>query len=250
MMSKRYRTFVSFGLVAFAIVNNEPIFVLIQRCETIPYILFVTNQLHKIKGDVEAMIHKMTNQEKMKLLSSKQTDYIQKYKHILQQDSDAVLEWSFPKGRKSRNTDENHIGVAVREFKEETPFTSRHIKRIYNSPYNYSVTGSDFCEYKYILFPCELDFNKVFNNVSIPYNCDIKEFRSIITHKTSETSNVGFFGINALLREKGMGKELLQFIRSIYSSLCSLIFKEGIISSSPFIASNSFSYASLGWSTP
>jgi hypothetical protein len=243
MMSKRLRSFVSFGLIAFTIINGEPVFLLVQRAESIAYILFVTNQLHKIKGDepyVEEVISKMTNQEKERILSSKQTDYVQRYKHVLQKDSDTVLEWSFPKGRKTKSSHENPISVAIREFKEETCFSTKHIKHIYTISYTYSVIGSDNCEYKYILFPCVLDSKKIFNNLNNISKCDIKDFRSIITHKTSETSHVGLFGINALIREKGMNKDLINFIKSNYSSLCSLIFSDAITSSSPFMASINF----------
>lgn len=244
MMSKRLKTFVSFGLIAFTIINGEPIFLLVQRAESIAYILFVTNQLHKIKGDnanIEEIISNMTNQEKHRILNSKPTDYIQKYKHILQKESDSVLEWSFPKGRRTKSCQENPINVAIREFQEETCFSTKHMKHIFTNSYNYSVIGSDNCEYKYILFPCVLDNKKIFNNLNSLSKCDIKDFRSVITHKTSETSHIGLFGINALLREKGMNKDLINFIKSNYSSLCSLILSDAMTSSSPFIASINFS---------
>jgi hypothetical protein len=209
-------------------VNNEPIFVLIQRCETIPYILFVTNQLHKIKGDVEATINKMTNQEKMKLLNSKQTDYIQKYRHILQQDSDAVLEWSFPKGRKSRKElYSNGVAIAVREFEEETIFKKKHIEYIFkNEVYQYTKQGSDNKLYRYILYPALVNAKPLLKlcekNISANEMANPKDLCIIFPNKTNETSNVSLMGINKINSEKGIQKELSDFLTCIYDDIVNL----------------------------
>ena len=94
---------ISFGLIAFALINNEPVFILVQRAESIPYILFVTNSLHKVVTPVEDVISTMTNQEKESLLINKDPlikPLVEKYKHKLEEKTDAVLEWSLPKGEK------------------------------------------------------------------------------------------------------------------------------------------------------
>ena len=70
---------------------------------------------------------------------------------------------------------------------------------------------------------------------------NVKNVKLILPHKTQETSNIGFFGINSLIREKGMNRELVKFLWNNYSSFASLILRAETISSSPFMASINFS---------
>lgn len=252
---KRIKTFVSFGLVAFVIVNKEPLFLLIQRAETIPYILFMTNQINKIKNDTEQVLENMTLKEKYKLLTyvPKQPETrlwcnIQKYRHCLQKEKDVELEWSFPKGRKSKDKHESELNVAKREFQEETIFSINEIDYVFDKRvFTYSVIGSDECEYRYCLYPCiinlskRLEILKLIHDYTMEQKGNVKNVKLILPHKTQETSNIGFFGINALIREKGMNRELVKFLWNNYSSFASLILRAETISSSPFMASINFS---------
>lgn len=252
---KRIKTFVSFGLVAFVIVNKEPLFLLIQRAETIPYILFMTNQINKIKNDTEQVLENMTLKEKYKLLTyvPKQPETrlwcnIQKYRHCLQKEKDVELEWSFPKGRKSKDKHESELNVAKREFQEETIFSINEIDYVFDKRvFTYSVIGSDECEYRYYLYPCiinlskRLEILKLIHDYTMEQKGNVKNVKLILPHKTQETSNIGFFGINALIREKGMNRELVKFLWNNYSSFASLILRAETISSSPFMASINFS---------
>ena len=252
---KRIRTFVSFGLVAIVIVNKEPLFLLIQRAETIPYILFMTNQINKIRSNHEQVLESMTAREKQKLLSyvPKQPETrlwcnIQKYKHCIEKNTDIELDWSFQKGRKSKDKNEPELDVAVREFQEETIFSKNDIHHIFDKRvYTYSVIGSDECEYKYYLYPCiinltnRLDLVKIIYDYTMEQKGIVKNVKIVLPHKTQETSHVGFFGINAIMKEKGMNKELLRFLWNNYSSFASLILRADTISSSPFMASINFS---------
>jgi 8-oxo-dGTP pyrophosphatase MutT (NUDIX family) len=207
-----FKNIISFGLLTFLLVNNEPVFCLVQRRESIPYILFVTNKLCFIYEDnIEQELSKMTNQEKENLLQSNDPDVmsnVETYRHILEVKTDSTLDWSFPKGKAKRK--EVGIDIAKREFEEETPFSIRQIKKISQKIYSYSVKGSDLKSYKYIFFPTELHSNILPFEIKNP-----KDVNIMLPNHTNETSNIGFFGINQITKER-FSKPLYDFIQEFY----------------------------------
>ena len=209
-----FKNIISFGLLTFLLVNNEPVFCLVQRKESIPYILFVTNKLCFIHSEnIEEELTKMTNQEKESLLQSKDPEIInnvETYRHILEEKTNSTLDWSFPKGKAKRK--EVGIEIAKREFEEETPFSIRQIKKINQRLYTYSVRGSDLKSYKYIFFPTELDSSILPSELK---EQDPKNINIILPNPTNETSNVGFFGINEITEER-FKKPLYDFIQEFY----------------------------------
>lgn len=215
---------VSFGLLAFTIVEKEPVFILIQRAHSIPFVLFSTNRLNRIHSseNISNLINKMTKSEKEILLKS---NNFEKYNHIFSENTESVLEWSFPKGRSSWKKKEFPVEVAIREFEEETIFDREFIKYIYyDNKLSYSVTGSDKDIYKYILFPAEIDISKsIFSEKIKELKGSVKDTRIIIEHNTDETSNIALFGINVILKEPGFNTELLNFIKNNYKLIITLL---------------------------
>ena len=66
-----FKNIISFGLLTFLLVKNEPIFCLVQRRESIPYILFMMDKLFVINPEnIHQELQKMTNQEKDNLLQN------------------------------------------------------------------------------------------------------------------------------------------------------------------------------------
>jgi hypothetical protein len=229
-------TYISFGLIAFALINREPVFILVQRAESIPYILFATNTLHKVDtsiANLEDLLLTMTNTEKENILKSTEPGLQknkEKYKHILEKKTDNVLEWSFPKGRKGKKENiMNGVQIAVREFEEETIFKKKQIEYIFrNDVYSYTKIGSDNKNYKYILYPaiinvqsllklCDRNSDETTEKYKYP-----KDLCIIFPNKTNETSNVSLMGINALQNQVGVTSDIKSFLISIYDHICSL----------------------------
>jgi hypothetical protein len=222
---------ISFGLIAFSIINKEPVFILVQRAESIPYILFVTNSLHRVSIPIENIIPSMTNHEKDLLLHStdeKILPSVEKYKSILETKTNSVLEWSFPKGRKSRKElSSNGVAIAVREFEEETIFKKKHIEYIFkNEVYQYTKQGSDNKLYRYILYPALVNAKPLLKlcekNLSEYDMENPKDLCIIFPNKTNETSNVSLMGINKIQSEQGIQKELKDFLTCIYDDIVKL----------------------------
>lgn len=209
-----FKNIISFGLLTFLLVKNEPVFCLVQRRESIPYILFIMDKLFVINPEnIHQELQKMTNQEKDNLLQNTDPNImknVEQFRHILENKTNSMLDWSFPKGKAKRR--EVALEIAKREFEEETPFSQKNIKNINQELYSYSVTGSDLKSYKYIFFPTELDIN------TIPFKIiqdNPKDTNVVYNHFTSETSNIGFFGINQITEEK-FKKPLYDFIQDFY----------------------------------
>lgn len=230
-------TYISFGLIAFALINREPVFILVQRAESIPYILFVTNTLHKVDtsiANLEELLLTMTNTEKENILKSTDPSLQknkEKYKHILEKKTDHVLEWSFPKGRKGKKENiMNGVQIAVREFEEETIFKKKQIEYIFrNDVYSYTKIGSDNKAYKYILYPAIINVQSLLKLCDRNSDeTDIKKYENpkdlciIFPNKTNETSNVSLMGINALQTQVGVTSDIKSFLTSIYDNICRL----------------------------
>ena len=65
-------------------------------------------------------------------------------------------EWGFPKGRK--NYQEKDLHCSIREFEEETGYSSRHVKIIENIlPFEEIFTGSNYKSYKHKYYLARMD---------------------------------------------------------------------------------------------
>jgi hypothetical protein len=191
---EKFSKYTSFGIVPIIIIDNVPYFVLIQRKETITFVLFTKNKLKKIKGDIYEEIKNMTLEEKKYLLdlydwyklknfSSPILQNIETYKSALQEEESGSLEWFFPKGRKNSNCEAGYI-AAMREFYEETNF-SKCIKKIYSEKQVVCYKqGTDKRKYYFVLYPAILDMKRT-NFISIN--------KRIISVDSNEVSNVGLF---------------------------------------------------------
>jgi len=66
-------------------------------------------------------------------------------------------EWGFPKGR--RNSQEKDYDCAIREFSEETGYSSRVLKNIHNIlPYEETFSGSNYKSYKHKYYLMNIDY--------------------------------------------------------------------------------------------
>jgi hypothetical protein len=195
----KFSKYTSFGIIPIVIIDNIPYFVLIQRKESITFVLFTKNKLKKIKGNIEDEIKKMTKEEKkylldlyewykMKKIKSPLIENIELYKSCLEYTESGTLDWFFPKGRKSANHEPGYI-AAMREFYEETNF-SKCIKKIYiDKQITCYKQGTDRRKYYFVLYPALLEFNRT----SFP-NID----KRIIPVNSNEVSNIGLFTMDEL----------------------------------------------------
>ena len=180
----------SFGVIAFRIHNNRHEFLMIRRKDTLGYIDFMRGKYSIYdKHYIINMMNQMTLQEKENLLT-KEFDELWKllwgdeklsnqYKteEILSKEKFTQLkggiisknetysiatiigecseygiwtepEWGFPKGR--RNYQEKDYECALREFSEETGYSSRALKNVHNIlPFEEIFTGSNYKSYKH-----------------------------------------------------------------------------------------------------
>jgi len=191
--SDKYPRTTSFGIIPFTIINNKPYFVLIQRKETISFVIIIKNKFTKLKIDIEREIEKMTKEEKKNILlflewnkkKNIQSDFIEvleQYKPSLENDKCGELEWFFPKGRRNNTIEPTHI-AAIREFYEETQF-DKCIKQIYleNKVECYKY-GSDKKRYSYIFYPALIDISKT--KLSLD--------NRIVNINSHEVSNIGLY---------------------------------------------------------
>jgi len=191
---EKFSKYTSFGIIPIVIIDNVPYFILIQRKETITFVLFTKNKLKKIKGNIHDEIKNMTFEEKQYLLDmyiwfkaknikSHLIENIEMYKSSLEEKESGTLEWFFPKGRKSTNNEPGYI-AAIREFYEETNF-SKCIQKIHlDKQIVCSKQGSDKRKYFFVLYPAILDIYKT-NFINLK--------KRIIPVNSNEVSNIGLF---------------------------------------------------------
>jgi len=180
----------SIGVIAFRIVDNEPQYLLIRRKDSLGFIDFMRGKYSVFnKYYIMNMLKQMTVDEKKILrlgdfdelwqhvwgqgaLSNqyKNEENVSREKYNMLYDgvyvknvfynlndlineSDKVsnweeTEWGFPKGR--RNYQEGDFDCALREFSEETGYSSRLLKNVQNLvPYEEIFTGSNYKSYKH-----------------------------------------------------------------------------------------------------
>jgi predicted NUDIX family NTP pyrophosphohydrolase len=189
----KYPRYTSFGIIPFVIIDNKIYYVLVQRKETISFILFLKNKIEKMRLNEVEEINRMTKKEKQYLLdilkwdktkkfNSELANNIEKYIDIISNDTYGELEWFFPKGRRNNSNEPEYI-TAIREFYEETEF-SKCIKHLYiNNKISCYKYGSDKRKYNYVLYPALLD---------IKYSV-LSTDNKIVAINSNEVSNIGLF---------------------------------------------------------
>ena len=198
---------ISIGIICFRYNNNKVEYLMIRRKETLGFIEFMRGKYAiQNKEFLLNLLRQMTNEEKDKLLNRDfetlwkeiwcDSDTQMKYKYeentskekfnllregityksdnytlkSLIEESKEVHEydepeWGFPKGR--RNYNENDYDCAVREFCEETGFSSKLLHNLQNIvPYDENFTGSNFKSYKhkYFIMYMKYENSLVMNN--------------------------------------------------------------------------------------
>lgn len=210
---EKFSKYTSFGIIPIVIIDNLPYFILIQRKETITFVLFTKNKLKKIKGNIYDEIKNMTLKEKQYLLDmydwyisknikSHLVENVETYKSALEEKESGNLEWFFPKGRKSTNNEPGYI-AAIREFYEETNF-SKCIQKIHlDKQIVCSKQGSDKRKYLFVLYPAILDIYKT-NFINLK--------KRIIPVNSNEVSNIGLFTREEL-------KDQVRHIPNLYNDI-------------------------------
>ena len=198
---------ISIGIICFRYNNNKVEYLMIRRKETLGFIEFMRGKYAiQNKEFLLNLLRQMTNEEKDKLLNRDfetlwkeiwcDSDTQMKYKYeentskekfnllregITYKSDNYTLkslideskevheydepEWGFPKGR--RNYNENDYDCAVREFCEETGFSSKLLHNLQNIvPYDENFTGSNFKSYKhkYFIMYMKYENSLVMNN--------------------------------------------------------------------------------------
>lgn len=169
---------VSYGVIVYDIESNK--YLMICRSKSFGFIEFVSGDYSLTNiPQIQLLIDEMSMEEKRKLLSydflyfwndiwkktvdekSREKFYALKngiitnngiitLKMLIDQSSTkwTTPEWEFPKGRK--NYQEKMLDCALREFAEETGYTSNDIKLIENvSPFEEIFIGSNIKVYKH-----------------------------------------------------------------------------------------------------
>ena len=182
----------SIGVICFRVHEGNMQFLMIRRKDTLGYTDFIRGKFStKQKFYILNMIKQMTNTEKQYLLQKyyliKNNQEVcpslkEKIVHLIhgieydgeKYDLKSLIiesnqdncweepEWGFPKGR--RNTQESDYDCAIREFSEETGYTSKLLHNVRNIvPFEEVFTGSNYNSYRhkyYIMY--------------IPYESSIK----------------------------------------------------------------------------
>ena len=180
----------SIGIIAFKYCKNELKYLIIRRRNTLGYIDFMRGKylLHNVQHIIN-IIDEMTLEEKDSLLNKSfyynwnklwgddigiqyrgeeisssekfkklkdgyyHNNKIISLKQLIENSSTSwnEPEWGFPKGR--RNYQEKDLTAAIREWEEETGFSSNNISLITNVlPYEEIFTGSNNKSYKHKYF--------------------------------------------------------------------------------------------------
>jgi 8-oxo-dGTP pyrophosphatase MutT (NUDIX family) len=156
----------SVGIACVRIIDNEPQILMINKRYTYAYSEFVHGKYPSDRAYVMNLLNKMTNQEKILLLSLNfdmiwyhiwlnapkphtfyfaknrfETTYLLdsgiRLKNMIAKSKTNLPIWEIPKGRK-RNKNETDICCAIREFKEETGIDKKSYYLYSNAKKTYS----------------------------------------------------------------------------------------------------------------
>lgn len=171
----------SIGVIAFRVVEDKIQYLMIRRKDTLGYVDFMRGKfLSDQKQCIMNMLSQMTIYEKEQIMkkyeqvkSGNRSGIKDKILELIDgfyvtdnsgnisgydlkdliEESNAVHnwsepEWGFPKGR--RNTNECDYDCAVREFSEETGYSTSILKNIRNIvPFEETFTGSNYNSYRH-----------------------------------------------------------------------------------------------------
>ena len=221
----------SIGVIAFRRVEHEIQYLMIRRKDTLGYIDFMRGKFDlKQKQYIMNMILQMTKAEKNNLLQKytmvkekkgtiphireRILELINGYTNELGEfyDLQSLVvesrlysdwdepEWGFPKGR--RNPQENDYDCAVREFSEETGYSTNVLTNVRNIvPMEETFTGSNYNSYRHKYYLMNISYEN-----------------SIAAHKfqKSEVSGMGWWPLATCLEKiRPYNLEKIQVIKNI-----------------------------------
>ena len=221
----------SIGVIAFRRVEHEIQYLMIRRKDTLGYIDFMRGKFDlKQKQYIMNMILQMTKIEKNNLLQKytmvkekkgtiphireRILELINGYTNDLGEfyDLQSLIvesrlysdwdepEWGFPKGR--RNPQENDYDCAVREFSEETGYSTNVLTNVRNIvPLEETFTGSNYNSYRHKYYLMNISYEN-----------------SIAAHKfqKSEVSGMGWWPLSTCLEKiRPYNLEKIQVIKNI-----------------------------------
>ena len=221
----------SIGVIAFRRVEHEIQYLMIRRKDTLGYIDFMRGKFDlKQKQYIMNMILQMTKTEKNNLLQKytmvkekkgtiphireRILELINGYTNDLGEfyDLQSLIvesrlysdwdepEWGFPKGR--RNPQENDYDCAVREFSEETGYSTNVLTNVRNIvPLEETFTGSNYNSYRHKYYLMNISYEN-----------------SIAAHKfqKSEVSGMGWWSLSTCLEKiRPYNLEKIQVIKNI-----------------------------------
>ena len=221
----------SIGVIAFRHVEHEIQYLMIRRKDTLGYIDFMRGKFDlKQKQYIMNMILQMTKTEKNNLLQKytmvkekrgtiphireRILELINGYTNDLGEfyDLQSLIvesrlysdwdepEWGFPKGR--RNPQENDYDCAVREFSEETGYSTNVLTNVRNIvPLEETFTGSNYNSYRHKYYLMNISYEN-----------------SIAAHKfqKSEVSGMGWWPLSTCLEKiRPYNLEKIQVIKNI-----------------------------------
>ena len=210
----------SFGIICYMMIDNIPYYIMIQRKNSLSFMEFIKGNYNVMDlSSIKSLCSTMTKDEHFILLNytfdviwemiwfqsnnkntKEYTDASTNFeiltkngylKNILKGKIQSLNEpeWGFPKGRKKQN--ESDIECALREFNEETQFTSDQIKikNILN-PYNEIFYGTNGLMYRHTYYVAEFIDNGS-NSPKFNMEClqQIREIRNICWLNRMEVLN-------------------------------------------------------------
>ena len=172
---KRYRKIypiTSYGIILYTKIDSVIHYLIAQRRDTIEYVDFIRG--YYSKNYISSFFSLMSSEERKRMLNytfdelwddlwinKQHRIYKEEYERArskfesIQNDIPSILDetkgmleeppWGFPKGK--RNTHENEVSCALREFEEETKISASQIDIINYSPYIEVYKGSNMKDY-------------------------------------------------------------------------------------------------------
>lgn len=222
------RPIMSFGIICYRInpENNMKIeYLMIRRKDTLGYVEFLRGK-YNIHNDfhIRQLVQEMTFYEINGILTNdyshlwsnlwnkknesydqkiaEKFNYIKNEKACLLKTSNAWQEpeWGFPKGR--RNNRESDYECSIREFEEETGYSSKNLIVIKNAGFVEEVfTGSNAKSYKHKYYICKMEYKKTLS-------CD--------NYQTDEVGDLRWFTLEECLSKiRKYNYEKISMIKNI-----------------------------------
>lgn len=153
---------ISYGIIAFRPSLSGIQYLMICRKYTFGYIDYIRGKYPSYNtGQIQKNVDEMSNDEKERLMVEP-VDSDRGINEYIRASTTSwgEPEWEFPKGR--RNYQESDLDCALREFEEETGYTSSCVNIIENMlPFEEVFIGSNHKSYKYKYYLAYMNENKV-----------------------------------------------------------------------------------------